>query len=54
MEKEKTICKCGHGCDYDRTYYEKINDIACNNSVMISYRKAEKKWIKDKQLTQKQ
>ena len=32
--EEKTVCKCGHGCDYPRTVYEKTNDLGCSNSRM--------------------
>ena len=35
---EKTVCKCGHGCDYPRTVYEKTNDLPCNNSRMEKLR----------------
>jgi hypothetical protein len=30
--QKKTICKCGQGCDYERTRYERINNLPCNNS----------------------
>jgi len=30
--REKTVCNCGHGCDYTRTTYEKANNLTCNNS----------------------
>lgn len=32
---KKTKCKCGHGCDYPRTHYEKVNDLPCNNARAI-------------------
>ena len=30
----KIVCKCGKGCDYEQTTYEKENKLTCNNSRM--------------------
>ena len=34
--KEKTVCECCHGCDYERSKYEKVNNLPCNNSRYIN------------------
>ena len=30
--RQQTLCECGLGCDYERTMYEKANNLGCSNS----------------------
>lgn len=39
----KIKCECGHGCDYKPSTYERVNNLACNNSRMNTFRKFENK-----------
>ena len=32
LQNKKIKCKCGRGCNYIASTYERVNDLACNNS----------------------